>query len=432
MVDVQASSKQIIIRTQYPNTRQSDRVLMQIDYDVSVPARSNLYLENRFGDIDLEGIEGRIESVCSHGRTRVERLRGELKVVSENGDVVGRNLASTTRVEAQFGRVDLSGVTGWITVHSRYSPVAVKAASSECDINLSSDSGNIELTLPANADPRMDVHTTFGKISSDIPLTVQTVGNSSTARRVSDSPQRIDLTSSMGDIAVRLAVQRTPPATTSPDLAGPGIEHKEFRFAPGSVVRIEDGRGDIRIAGWDREILGVAGTRAGEQSAQAADPGGQSPTRPKVRVETMPDGTQVARISPVPVLENVRAGLDIKVPPNTAVEIANGDGDVVIDSVDGRLNITNDRGNIKVMNLKPVRHDCSLHCTDGSISILIPEGSSVDISAEAEDGSIDSGIPLQGYINREKSSLAGSTGTPGAAVDAHVELKVVRGRIVIN
>lgn len=440
IVDAQASSGRIVIRTRYPDTRRSGQVLIQINYDVSVPARSDLYLENRFGDVDVRGINGRIESVCSHGRTRVEELRGTLKVVSENGDVLGRNLASTTRIDAQFGRVDLREMTGWTTVHSRYGPVTVSSASSECDFQIACDSDDIELILPADADPRMDVHTTFGEIRSDIPLTVQAVGNSSTGRRVSNSPQRIDLTSSMGDIAVRLAGRSATAPREIPGVLGVGpdevpgtrIKHEEFEFARGSVVRIENGRGDIRIAGWGRNVLGVAATKAGEKSARTESPGEQSPTRPKVRVESMPDGAQVAWISPAPVQEGVGAGLDIKVPPDTALEITNSNGDVIIDSVYGTLNISNDHGNIKVMNLKPVRHDCLLHCTDGSISILIPEGSEVGISAEVEDGAIDSAIPLQGYITRERSSLTGRMGGPDARVDVNVSLRVTRGRIVIN
>ncbi len=441
IVDAQVSSGRIVIRTRYPDTRRSGQVLIQINYDVSVPARSDLSLENRFGDVDVRGINGRIESVCSHGRTRVEELRGTLKVVSENGDVLGRNLASTTRIDAQFGRVDLREMTGWTTVHSRYGPVTVSSASSECDFQIACDSDDIELILPADADPRMDVHTTFGEIRSDIPLTVQTVGNSSTARRMSNSPQRIDLTSSMGDIAVRLAGRSAAAPREIPGVPGVGpgevprtaIKYEEFEFARGSVVRIENGRGDIRIAGWGRNVLGVAATKAGEQSARTEVPAGeQSPTRPEVRVESAPDGAQVAWISPAPVQEGVGAGLDIKVPPNTALEITNSNGDVIIDSVYGKLNISNDHGNIKVMNLKPLQQDCSLRCSDGNISILIPEGSQVDISAAAEDGSIESAIPLEGYVSRRKSSLAGSTGEPGAGVDGRVELKVARGRIVIN
>jgi DUF4097 and DUF4098 domain-containing protein YvlB len=434
MVNVQAGAKRIVVTTQYPDTREWDGVLVQTDYEVSVPARSDLYIENRFGDVDIYGVDGRVESVCSHGQTRVERLSGDLKLVSENGNVMGRSLASETRIDAQFGRVDLREVSGWTTIHSRYGSVTVKASSSDCDVHVTCNSGDIEVILPPDANPRMDVNTTFGTIRSEIPVRVQTVGNSSTARRASNSVQRIDLTNSMGDVTVRLAGSTAPAQMLpmGPDkVPRPGIKHEVFQLAPGGVVKIEDGQGDIRIAGWDRNVLGVAATDAGEQSTPAA-PREKSSKGPEVRVESMPDGTRGAWISPAPVQEGVRAGLDIKVPPNTALEIVNSRGDIVIDSVYGKLNVSNTHGNIKVMNLKPVQHDCSLQCTDGSISMLIPKGSNVEITAETEDGSIDSAIPMQGYVMREKSSLAGSTGKPGAAADARVELKVTRGRIVIN
>ena len=422
-VDVQVSAGRITIKTRYPDTQRSDRVLLQSDYDVSVPAMSNLHLENRFGDIEVKGIHGKIESVCSHGHTRLEALSGELNVVSENGNVVGRNLASDTRVEAQFGRVDLQDVSGSITVHSRYAPVAVRSASTRSETRIVCDSADIELTLPADADPNMYVHTTFGEISSDIPLKVQSVGNNSTARRVSASPQRVDLTSSMGNVAVRLTGKkdvapapdvRRPLSGEPEEMLAPGVRHDEIQLAPGSKVRIEDARGDIRIAGWDRNVLGVAAMKTG---------------RAEVKVERMPDGTQVARILRAETQEGVvGAGLDIKVPQKAALEVTNSHGDIVIDSVDGMLSISNDHGNIKVMNLTPVQRDCSLQCTDGSISILIPPGSNIEISATVEDGSIDSAIPLQGQVGRHNSSLRGKLGDGRT----RVELKATHGRIVIN
>jgi DUF4097 and DUF4098 domain-containing protein YvlB len=435
MVDVHAGAKQIVVTTQYPDTRDSAGVLIQTDYEVSVPARSNLYIENRFGDVDIYGVDGTVESVCSHGQTRVERMSGNLKLVSENGNVIGRSLASETRIDAQFGRVDLRDVSGWTTVHSRYGSVRIGASSSDCDVHVTCNSGDIEVILPPDADPRMDVNTTFGAIRSEIPVRVQTVGNSSTARRASNSVQRIDLTNSMGDVTVRLAGSTAPdrvPLVGPDKVPVPPIKHEVFQLAPGGLVKIEEGRGDIKIAEWDRNVLGVAATGAGEHSIQPAETPEKNLKGPQVKVGSAPDGTRVAWISPAPVREGVRAGLDIKVPPNTALEIANTRGDIVIDSVYGKLNVSNSHGNIKVMNLKPVKHDCSLRCTDGSISMLIPKGSNVAISAETEDGSIDSAIPMQGYVMREKSSLTGSTEKPGTVPDALVELKVTRGRIVIN
>lgn len=422
--DVQASRDQITIGTRYPDTGRSGPVLLQSNYDIDVPVKSDLHLENRFGDIEVTGIEGRVESVCSHGETRLRELTGDLDVVSENGGVSAKRIMGDVRVDSQFGRVDLHGVHGRTTVRSKYGPVIVRSASNENSLDISCDSEDIRLILPRDADPNIYVRTTLGKIYSEIPVEVRTVGNSSTARRASASPQQIDLSGSMGTVAITFA-----------ERAGAGTEHvngvhalkrDEINLEPGGTVKIENERGGVRVAGWNRNALGVAGTSTERAVEEQLTPDGYNTAdKIAVKVEQMPDGAQTAYISPG---GPSGADLDIKVPEKTDLEITNAFGDVVIDSVTGKLVVSTEGGNVKVLNLKPLRHECSLETVDGNISILIPPGSDVEIVAIAEDGSIDSAIPLEGQVGRRSSSVRGKIGEG----TTRVELRVKHGRIVIN
>jgi hypothetical protein len=204
------------------------------------------------------------------------------------------------------------------------------------------------------------------------------------------------------------------------------VERDEISLAPGNTVKIHNKRGGIRIAGWTRNLLGVAGTTSESAVDEPLTPRGHDATdKIEVKVEQMPDGAQTAHISPA---APGGADLDIKVPERTDLEITSGFGDVVVDSLSGKLVVSAEGGNVKVLNLKPLRHDCSVRTIDGNISILIPPGSDVEIVAEAENGSIDSAIPLTGQVGRRSSSVRGKVGE-GAA---RVELKAKNGRIVIN
>ena len=419
--DVQASRNQVTIGTRYPNTGRSGPVFLQNNYDLDVPVTSALRLENRFGDIEVSGVEGKVELVSSHGDTRLVRLKGELNVISENGGVSGEDLAGPTRVQAQFGRVNLQNVSGPTSVHSRYAPVVVKSASDRNEIRVSCDSDDVRVILPPGADPNIYVHTSLGKIYSEIPVEVRTVGNSSTAQRTSASPQRIDLSSSMGNVAVTVAGRGARVGSDRAEPVPRRLKYEETNLASGSAVKIENRRGDIKITGWNRNVLGVAGTSIESGAAGTRD----APERIEVRVEQMPDGAQTAYISPA---APSGADLDVKVPERTDLEIVNNLGDVVIDSVTGRFVVSNEAGNIKVLSLKPLHHDCSLQTDDGNISILIPPGSDVEIVATAEDGSIDSAIPLEGQVGRHSSSVRGKVGEG----TTRVGLKAKHGRIVIN
>ncbi len=422
--DVQATRDQVTIGTGYPSAEGSDPVLLQCDYDIEVPVRSSLHLENRFGDIEIIGIEGRVESVCSHGETRLRELTGELDVVSENGNVLAKRIMGDARIDAQFGRVDLHGVHARATVRSKYGPVIVRPASNESSLDISCDSEDIRVILPADADPNIYVRTTLGKIYSEIPLEVHTVGNNSTARRASASPQRVDLSGSMGTIAITLAGGA---GVDKEHTNGPRrSERDEINLAPGSRVKIDSERGGIRVIGWSRNVLGVAGTTS-ESAADKQLAAGDRDVAEKigVTVEQMPDGAQTVHITPA---APTGADLDIRVPERTDLEITGGFGDVVVDSVSGKLVVSNKDGNVKVLNLKPLRHECSVQTVDGNISILIPPGSDVEIVADAENGSIDSAIPLAGQVGRRSSSVRGKVGEG----TTRVELKAKNGKIVIN
>ncbi len=414
-VDVQSSPQELTIQTRYPSTQRMGPVLLQSDYDVEVPAKSELHIENRFGDIQISDIEGNIESLCRHGETRLSNVKGDLNVIAENGGVSGQNLTGTTRVDAQFGRVDLQEVSGPTTVHSRYGAVIVKSASTRNSIHIWCDTEDTRLILPPDADPNMSIRTRLGKIYSEIPLDVQTIGDTSTARRISSSPQRIDVFSSMGSVAVTIAGEQPRTVTQQPGSAPRRIEHGEVNLAPGSLVKVENTGGSIKISASSRNVLAVAATADAPEQAQ----------RIEVTVEQMPDGGQTAHIRPA---APSGADLDIKVPERTNLEIKNSQGDIVVDSVNGRLTAVNDGGNIKILNLKPIRHECSLQATNGNISMLIPPGSHAEISAFAEDGSIDSAIPLEGQVGRYSSSLRGTVGNG----TTRVELRAIHGRVVIN
>ena len=440
MIHVNASPERVAIETRHPVVQRSEPVLLQSDYDMEVPARSNLRLENRFGDIEVRGIHGKIDTACSYGQTRVEQVNGELNIASENGSVTGTDIAGRTYVNAQVGQVDLQDVSGPTTVRSRYGSVVVKSASVENDLNISSDSDSVKLILPPQADPTMHVHTTRGKIESEIPLSIQTMGNSSTGRRVSErSRQQIELSNSMGDILVTrdkgaALVPSSPTAAapvveTEPGFYSSKVQH-ELEFAPGNRLTIENQRGTVKVTGWNRNAVGLSATKVvSSRDRKVAESYASSIA---VRPERIAGGVRISPVVPAAPpgvdMDGGRIDLDVRVPQGADLEIRSGRGDVVIDSVNGKLSVSDGRGNITVMNLKPVQHDWSLRSADGSISVLIPQGSDVEIVAAVKDGSIDSAVPLQGQVGRQDASLRGKVGTG----KARVELNAAHGKIVIN
>ncbi len=113
-------------------------------------------VKSDFGDLVLEDVSGSTyELNTQNGLIRVDGARGSIKAHSEFGEVKVLN--------AQNATLDLSSVNGSLTFEGSLGQGPHK---------LSSEFGNISLTLPASSALNVDLQTDFGKISSDFEITV--------------------------------------------------------------------------------------------------------------------------------------------------------------------------------------------------------------------------------------------------------------------
>ena len=121
-----------------------------------------IFVKDDFGNIDLnQAIGASYDLHANSGAITVDGAKGKLKVGSDFGNITITNAESATlTVETNSGAVEFSGSlsTG---------PHFIK-----------SDFGAIDITLPADSKLDVDLKTDFGKIKSDLPVTVTLTGNS--------------------------------------------------------------------------------------------------------------------------------------------------------------------------------------------------------------------------------------------------------------
>jgi len=53
---------------------------INIDYEITIPIRSNFKLDNKFGDVFLNQHEGKLQLIVSHGDLKVNKLAGESRI----------------------------------------------------------------------------------------------------------------------------------------------------------------------------------------------------------------------------------------------------------------------------------------------------------------------------------------------------------------
>jgi DUF4097 and DUF4098 domain-containing protein YvlB len=121
-----------------------------------------IFVKDDFGNIDLNQAFGTSYDVHTNsGSITVDGAKGKLKVDSDFGNITITNADSVTlTAETNSGTVEFSGTLG------------------EGPHYIKSDFGAIDITLSSDIKLDVDLKTDFGKIKSDLPVTVTLTGNS--------------------------------------------------------------------------------------------------------------------------------------------------------------------------------------------------------------------------------------------------------------
>lgn len=161
----------------------------------NVRATQDMELFSDFGNIDYEtGSAGSLEVRTKSGAIRLTSvtIRGLLTLRDDFGDISLEQVqASSYDAETRSGSITVEGVEGELRAHTGFGNITVtKAEEATLDLNTRSGSidfegslgegphtihsefGEIEVSIPADSALDVDFRTDFGKVHSDIPLTL--------------------------------------------------------------------------------------------------------------------------------------------------------------------------------------------------------------------------------------------------------------------
>jgi len=182
----------------------------QVEYEVTVPAdvdltvrggSGNLRVEKMRGDVELESESGRVEvRDSSNGHVHVRTVNGPVNLFAVNNAHI--------EVTTVSGDVSLKSVTGpHLNVNAGKGSIFYDGDfGGSGDYTLINNSGNIEVTVPANAAVSLKAHSIRGTVEND--LAAQTPGMEATAPRSlmgnsKAASSSVDLRSFSGKIRVK-------------------------------------------------------------------------------------------------------------------------------------------------------------------------------------------------------------------------------------
>ncbi|RAU95060.1 DUF4097 family beta strand repeat-containing protein [Paenibacillus sp. YN15] len=156
-----------------------------------VPVAGKLGIKTTNGTITVTGIAGSIAADTTNGAVEVSDIEGDASVETTNGVVtvtaVGGKLEVDTtngavKVERVQGDADIETLNGKITVvdaaagikaNATNGTISIQTDSVGGDYTLKNTTSSIELHIPVAADAQIKGSTSYGSISTNLPLTIE-------------------------------------------------------------------------------------------------------------------------------------------------------------------------------------------------------------------------------------------------------------------
>jgi hypothetical protein len=161
------------------------------------------------GAVTLTDIGGDAFAKTSFGSVSIERIGGNLTVENTNGSVTARNVKGDAGVKTSFAGVTLDTIGGKITVDNQNGGISVTAmrpASGCRDISLKTSFSSIRVHVPEGLGYNVTARTSFGRISSELPITsTGSIGGDSLTGTIGSGGCQLQLTDSNGSIEIAKA-----------------------------------------------------------------------------------------------------------------------------------------------------------------------------------------------------------------------------------
>lgn len=157
------------------------------------------------GNIDADGIEGDLYAKTSFGSLDLKNIKGNVTAQDSNGAVTASAISGDAQVNTSFGGVVLNGVGGRVRVDNQNGAIEVTAESTNAcqDISLKTSFSHVIVRVPSNAGYRVNARTSFGKISSELPVTsTGTLGSDVLNGTIGNGACTLELANTNGSIEI--------------------------------------------------------------------------------------------------------------------------------------------------------------------------------------------------------------------------------------
>src|SRR5262249_19107597 len=152
-------------------------IAIKLDYEISVPAGASVTCKNDWGDTDITGVTGSVDIDSRFGAIELRSIGGAVRARAWGEFPLRANqLRQGGTFELQGTQSEFANVSGALKISNFMGGVVVRELPAETELDVTCESGPIELSIPENAKPEISASAAFGSIASDISLDQTTRG----------------------------------------------------------------------------------------------------------------------------------------------------------------------------------------------------------------------------------------------------------------
>jgi hypothetical protein len=159
--------------------------MRRLHIEVRMPKDADLQVRTGDGSIKANSVTGTVDLHSGDGALAVSALKGSVRLHTGDGSIEAGDLEGKCDASSGDGRIRLSGRFDALTARSGDGSVSVEALrGSKLDSGWSivSGDGGIDVALPADLLANIEASSGDGRITSDIPLTIEGVMSKSRVR----------------------------------------------------------------------------------------------------------------------------------------------------------------------------------------------------------------------------------------------------------
>ncbi|MCY6372736.1 DUF4097 domain-containing protein [Clostridium ganghwense] len=179
-----------------------------VKLDIHIPKNyeENISIDSSSADVNIHDLNLKnYNCKLSSGDTKIKNLKVEnLFYEASSGDLEGENIETKAgEIKASSGEIKINGYSGNLKARTNSGDIEVTYGKFNNDAVLEASSGDVELSLPDNAEFHLDAEVSSGDIKCGFPITVKGTGDKDRlSGTVKSDKNKIDIKTTSGDIRV--------------------------------------------------------------------------------------------------------------------------------------------------------------------------------------------------------------------------------------